>query len=255
VLVIALALGGRAAAGAPGAALPPPVGPPRGLACLAKWYPVVPVKVAGAWRARLPDGSTAPWDDGREKSFEEKLEAPDLEDTFSIPYRPGPIVPVTRENEDPGRIRFDPLFQAAYGASEAQVDVVDADFLGQRLQVHRRVAPAFERVARRLTQALAKEPGLRSYVMHLGGTFTWRSIANTHRQSAHSYGVSIDLNVARSHYWEWAKPKQPVRWVNRIPQVIVDAFEAEGFIWGGRWYHYDTMHFEYRPELLDPACR
>jgi hypothetical protein len=45
-----------------------------------------------------------------------------------------------------------------------------------------------------------------------------------------------------------------VRWANQIPQVIVDAFEAEGFIWGGRWYHYDTMHFEYRPELLDPAC-
>ena len=39
-----------------------------------------------------------------------------------------------------------------------------------------------------------------------------------------------------------------------MPQKIVDAFEAEGFVWGGRWYHYDTMHFEYRPELLDPAC-
>jgi hypothetical protein len=27
-------------------------------------------------------------------------------------------------------------------------------------------------------------------------------------------------------------------------------FEKHGFIWGGKWYHYDTMHFEYRPELL-----
>src|SRR5262245_1812136 len=27
-------------------------------------------------------------------------------------------------------------------------------------------------------------------------------------------------------------------------------FEKYGFIWGGHWYHYDTMHFEYRPELL-----
>ncbi|WP_265937085.1 M15 family metallopeptidase [Aliarcobacter butzleri] len=27
-------------------------------------------------------------------------------------------------------------------------------------------------------------------------------------------------------------------------------FEKYGFIWGGRWYHFDTMHFEYRPELL-----
>jgi peptidoglycan LD-endopeptidase CwlK len=27
-------------------------------------------------------------------------------------------------------------------------------------------------------------------------------------------------------------------------------FEKHGFIWGAKWYHYDTMHFEYRPELL-----
>jgi hypothetical protein len=30
----------------------------------------------------------------------------------------------------------------------------------------------------------------------------------------------------------------------------VRVFEKHGFIWGGAWYHYDTMHFEYRPELL-----
>ncbi|MBP9613702.1 MAG: M15 family metallopeptidase, partial [Sulfurospirillum sp.] len=27
--------------------------------------------------------------------------------------------------------------------------------------------------------------------------------------------------------------------------------EKYGFVWGGRWYHYDTMHFEYRPELFE----
>ena len=26
--------------------------------------------------------------------------------------------------------------------------------------------------------------------------------------------------------------------------------EKHGFIWGGKWYHYDTMHFEYRPEII-----
>jgi hypothetical protein len=229
--------------------------PPPALACLSKWYPVEPVRENGAWMARLPGGKTYAFDDGRTKSFEEKLDAPDLEDTFSIPYRVGPITPVMRENEDPGRIRFEPLFHATYGASQAQVDVVGIEFLGQKLKVHRKVAPVFARVEKRLEAVLKKEPALRPFLTNMGGTFNWRKIANTNRQSAHSYGVSIDLNVARSHYWEWAKPKTPVRWENRIPQVIVDAFEAEGFIWGGRWYHYDTMHFEYRPELLDPACR
>jgi hypothetical protein len=37
---------------------------------------------------------------------------------------------------------------------------------------------------------------------------------------------------------------------NRIPWEIVEVFEKHGFISGGKWYHYDTMHFEYRPELL-----
>ncbi len=31
---------------------------------------------------------------------------------------------------------------------------------------------------------------------------------------------------------------------------IVRIFEKHGFIWNGYWYHFDTMHFEYRPELL-----
>lgn len=244
-LVISLAWSARAAA--------PAEAPPRALACLSKWYPVEPVKVKGAWHFKL-GGATYPWDDGKQKSFEQKLEAPDLEDTFSIPYTSGPIRPVTRENEDPGRIRFDPLFHTTYGATQAQVDVVGLSFLGQRLKVNRKAAPAFERVAKRLEAAVKEEPSLRPYLLNVGGTFVWRNIANTNRQSAHSYGVSIDVNVKRSHYWEWAKPKEPVRWANQIPQAIVDAFEAEGFIWGGRWYHYDTMHFEYRPELLDPAC-
>ncbi len=37
---------------------------------------------------------------------------------------------------------------------------------------------------------------------------------------------------------------------NEIPMEIVRIFEKHGFIWGGKWHHYDTMHFEYRPELL-----
>ena len=31
---------------------------------------------------------------------------------------------------------------------------------------------------------------------------------------------------------------------------IVDAFQKHGFVWGGKWLFFDTMHFEYRPELL-----
>ena len=59
-------------------------------------------------------------------------------------------------------------------------------------------------------------------------------------------------SVAVSDYWLWQKPGPDGLLVpkNRMPMEVVEAFERHGFIWGGRWHHYDTMHFEYRPELL-----
>jgi len=120
--------------------------------------------------------------------------------------------------------------------------------------VHERVKDRFAAIEKKLQAAIDKDPALAKFLENIGGTFNWRKISDTDRQSAHSYGISMDINVAHSAYWDWQRPKFPIRWQNKIPQVIVDAFESEGFIWGGRWQHYDTMHFEYRPELLDPAC-
>ena len=58
--------------------------------------------------------------------------------------------------------------------------------------------------------------------------------------------------MSRSDYWRWSGPATGggVHYKNRIPMEIVRVFEKHGFIWGGRWSHYDTMHFEYRPELM-----
>jgi D-alanyl-D-alanine carboxypeptidase len=36
---------------------------------------------------------------------------------------------------------------------------------------------------------------------------------------------------------------------NRMPREIVDIFARHGFIWGGNWCHYDTMHVESRPDF------
>lgn len=226
---------------------------PAPLGCLQRWYVGEPQKRDGAWFWVLPDGTAIPWDDGRAKSFEESLATPDVEDAFSIPYRTGPIVPVTTENDDPGRIRLDPLFRATYGTG-AHVTLTKTTIQGQTLPVHARAAEAFARVSARLDALVAADPAMRPFLKGLGGTFVQRNVAGTDRPSAHSYGVSIDLNVKRSDYWRWQKEKGPPKWRNRIPAAIVEAFEAEGFVWGGRWYHYDTMHFEWRPELLDPGC-
>ena len=63
---------------------------------------------------------------------------------------------------------------------------------------------------------------------------------------------TTDIAQKHANYWRWTKPDSKGRYPyrNQIPAEIVEIFEKHGFIWGGRWYHYDTMHFEYRPELL-----
>jgi hypothetical protein len=66
----------------------------------------------------------------------------------------------------------------------------------------------------------------------------------------HAYGAAIDLNTNYADYWRWSTDTRSPTWKNRIPVEIVRVFERHGFIWGGHWYHFDTMHFEYRPELL-----
>ena len=225
--------------------------PPPGLACLARHFSVTPKQKDGAWIGELPDGKTVPWDDGAKKTLEVALDHADLQDSLHRPYITGAIRPITDPEDDPGRVRVDALFVATYPKSE----VKRAQLFGKKLQVHARALPAFLRVEARLKLAVEKDPMLAPWLQKLSGTFVERKIAGTDRPSSHSYGISIDLDSSRTHYWRWQKPATPIKWHNTVPQAIVDAFEAEGFIWGGRWYHYDTMHFEYRPELLDPACK
>ena len=226
---------------------------PSQLACLARHYAVQPGFASGAWFAALPDGARIPFDDGKRKTFEERLASPDVKDIFAIPYRGGPIRSVATENQDPGRIRVEAILAATYGPNPA-VQQMRTRLLGMSVRVHRIIVPALARVAARLESARQADASLAPFLRRLSGGFAARKIAGTDRTSAHAYGIAIDLDKSMSDYWRWQKGKLR-HWRNRIPQAIVDAFEAEGFIWGGRWFHYDTMHFEYRPELFGLPCR
>lgn len=235
--------------------------PPKGLSCLSKWYAITTELRDGQWVAVLPDGTFVPWDDGRVKTPEERLVDPDLEDLFFVPYPKGPIRPIEAVEgegvvDEPGRNRVDSLFTATYGttAKEVSQQLRKVEFFGKRYSFHRKATDALKRVAERLKPVVKEQRQLLIFLQNLGGTWNWRTIAKSTALSTHAWGIAIDLNVTRAHYWQWQRPRLPLQWKNKFPQEIVDAFEAEGFIWGGRWLHYDTMHFEYRPELVDSDC-
>jgi hypothetical protein len=230
-----------------------------GLARLLRAYPQ---QLCGAEGNTLLwcDGTRMPYDDGRgEKTHAQKLASADLQEQMEQKYPEGdPASPPARDFE-PGRIRNEAFFKKMYGenAEAVRKQLVPVVWLpgstGQRIQFSK-VNGANQRL-QAVSDELDQLPAdLKRFVDHPAGTFNWRVIAQERRLSPHSFGIAIDINVATSDYWLWKGGADAVAipYRNRIPRKIVAIFEKHGFIWGGEWYHFDTMHFEYRPELLPP---
>ena len=182
---------------------------------------------------------------------------PDLRTMLAQVYPLGPVDEASanpRPGFDPGRSRVQGLFTALYGASEAQVRKNCA-----RVRVDRRTlpfntrfgaAPALERVWKRIAALLPAHPEFLPVLRPLGETLVWRVIAGTDRLSMHSFGIALDVNP-KLPYWRWEKhPETMPAQCKAFPPEILAAFEAEGFIWGGKWASFDLMHFEYRPEMI-----
>ena len=190
-------------------------------------------------------------DDGKEKHFIEKLDSCDIEDMFSMVYDTLSTVPSYLS--DCGRGRCEELFKKMYGNKDSEVlkNLVTIEWFGRKL-LFTKVNGAADQL-KKVAAELSERPHLKKYLRN-STSYYWRKVRGTNRQSAHSYGIAIDINVSYSDYWLWSNPKAKetdhIQYRNRIPMEIVKIFEKHGFIWGGRWYHYDTMHFEYRPEFL-----
>jgi len=218
------------------------------------------------WR----DGSKMLYDDGRFKTEEEAFDSTDLEDQMNaLIYPPGLPVDTPGYNCDPGTLRCQEFFMKMYGNTEAAAKshLVPVTWLAPKAGQTKRIWVTSINGVNEHLQAVAQElvahPHLRPYVTNIGGTFNWRPIMGTQRMSPHSFGIAIDLNTRRSEYWKWDHKDNwqldsveiNLKWRNSVPLEIVEIFERHGFIWGGKWFHYDTMHFEYRPEMLPDQKR
>lgn len=157
---------------------------------------------------------------------------------------------------DPGRARNDAFFRAMWfsdrGEAQSSLVQVRAPSLGGAVFTvtkKRNVACQLQAV---LSELAARSQELSFVFAHAGGGFNWRAIAGTNRLSAHSFGIAVDVNAELGQYWKWsgAKEGRVGTYDNRIPPQVISAFERYGFIWGGKWHHFDGMHFEYRPELI-----
>lgn len=156
---------------------------------------------------------------------------------------------------------FDALWRA-HNRSESYDRVKSMRFLGKSVTVHFMIMEELALVEEEILAAAKKNSQVQAWIngiSELAG-WQWRNIAETQTRSYHAYGLAIDI-IPKSYggketYWLWAQ-RNRADWWNipyssryHPPAAVIKAFEKYGFIWGGKWLFFDTMHFEYRPEIL-----
>ncbi len=235
----------------------------------------------GQW-ALLMDGEWYYWADGRLLPQEFLAQAQEFVSIRFYRYNLGPVRPreidpelerrlIARtlsqaEGGTDTRVRFNSFLDTLYQISsreQAETRVQPVSFLGFRTRVHPLLVEPLRRVELEIQEIGTTDQIVSAFVAGLSAVhgYNWRNIAGTLRRSYHSYGVAVDL-IPGSYqgqwpYWLWAAQGGVDDWWNlpledrwQIPQPVVDAFERNGFIWGGKWLSFDNLHFEYRPESI-----
>jgi hypothetical protein len=243
-----------------------------------------PVKTITLTEIVLENGARFAWRPPKTARTEDTaLNDPSLMEQFLSIYIPGPDWQSDpRHDGNAGRFRHSDFFRAVYGEDETAVkgNLTDVKWLGgtagehaQAIPVTRvmNVASAMQSISEELDDLSPADKAICwEYLQEIAGTFCWRTIAGTSRLSAHSFGMTLDLNARQCQYWLWdlavnlkavnpsatvplerdLTPEEIPPWRNTVPFKIVEIFEKYGFIWGGKWTKFDTMHFEYRPECF-----
>ncbi len=168
------------------------------------------------------------------------------------PYAPRPV-----------RVSAD-FLDALFGRTEGvrRTHGLSTTFLDHSVFINRICADALARIETDIRAAAGSDPAVRRWLDELDIVYSFqtRSISDTGIRSYHAYGLALDLEP-RSYgrkqvFWEWTRVwyrqwhRVPLdqRW--SPPQPVIETFERHGFVWGGKWTHFDTIHFEYRPEII-----
>lgn len=200
------------------------------------------------------DGTSLPYDDKKIKNLNEKLRNADIEDQFAQDYPAFTKIEAPEYLDDPGRFINKPLLKKLYGSNKSEVEK-NLDLVvwlprhdGKKLLFNKNENAAAQ--LQKVSNELDKLPDdIIKQLTEIEHTYYYdRTIAAAARSIPHNYGIAIDFAASNSSDQLW---KRENHHQNEMLQKIVEIFEKYGFVWGGRWYHYDTMHFEYRPEMFE----
>ena len=257
------------------------------LAVLKAAYPTITIASTfdsqiGDWKITLTKGDSTKdlyWAEGRYLP-KELLGSKDDYRTliFYIPKKPEDPATFTKdqiekirefgssESRESGPVSPTSFFEIIYDTSsrdDLEAHIVKTKFLGKQVNVHELIVEPLKRVESQILAASQTDGEVREFIQSIGSIdgYSWRQIRDTSGMSFHSMGLAIDIlpddMQDKVVYWNWEKNKGNDDWMLipledrwAPPKRVIDFFEKEGFVWGGKWTVWDNMHFEYRPEMI-----
>lgn len=194
------------------------------------------------------------YDDKIVKKSNEKINNADLQDMMESIYPLNNITSLMNIEFDPGRCRVYALLREVYGVSRSDIqsNLVNANVGGRVYQFNSKngASNALQNAMKELNLIIEKKKSIYSFVYPMSGTFNYRNISGTNLISAHAFGIAVDLKSDKRDYWKWTSREDGEKRLLSFPIEIIQCFEKNNFIWGGKWGHFDILHFEYRPELI-----
>lgn len=201
----------------------------------------------------MKSGRRILYDDRKVKSSDAKLSNPDLQDMMEQVYPLYGINELMPQDYDPGRPRVYSLLSEVYGDGRKQVEssLTSVKTSGGYFTFSRNnnAAASLQSVFIELS-SIINNSRIRAAVFPSSGTFNYRYISGTGRLSPHAFGIAIDLARDSRDYWKWASRIEGQKRLKSYPAEVVYVFEKYNFIWGGKWGHFDILHYEYRPEII-----
>jgi hypothetical protein len=184
-------------------------------------------------------------------------------DPFFYQYQPGPLTGLPDPIKFPEN-RASDFLDALIGSTEYEIRRSSqwVGFLNHKAYMHKMCVFFNDTATTEIYTQAELSNEVRLFLSQLSVVYSMkrRKIAGSNRLSYHAYGLALDL-IPKSYkgkdvYWRWSALIESdwgsipfsERW--HPPAEVIKAFEDNGFVWGGKWYHFDTVHFEYRPEII-----
>ena len=193
--------------------------------CYSEGYPDI-IASADKNAIILKNGTKFPYHtDDSKVSWDEKINHADLATQVEQSYDAGGYDTPPPYLFDPGRLRYQPFFQALYGKDQKAIENnlvrINWPTLKGSIKLPVNKGGGADKALYAIGQEIAKLPKRDRIWAEGATTYCYRVIKDTDRLSMHSFGIAIDLAPTKTQYWKDEAPNETdkIGYKNTMPPL------------------------------------